>query len=236
MGIKNIAMARNRKKNKYFPRTIEGTPRIIEQLHVTEKGSKYKRLDNEKLIIDESGSSDIYIFMGLGFCIGAISLIIHNEIKEVESSLMGNIVFFLIGILFLIYNYTRPRKLIILDRMKGMITFPNYLWGRPFTISFDDIKVTFSSKNFGVVPGPPLLTIMHPNGITSTDTGTGFVFEEWWLMVWYMDKNRPLPPGTAFDPYRDQDFERRKAEGFPEPLYPSTISIPRHRLKKKEAH
>ena len=39
-----------------------------------------------------------------------------------------------------------------------------------------------------------------------------------------MDKNRPLPPGTAFDPYREKDFERRKAEGFPKPLYPSNIT------------
>lgn len=41
-------------------------------------------------------------------------------------------------------------------------------------------------------------------------------------MVWYMDKNRPLPPGTDFDAYREKDFERRKAEGFPPPLYYST--------------
>ena len=48
-------------------------------------------------------------------------------------------------------------------------------------------------------------------------------YEEWSLYVWYMDKNRPLPPGTAFNPYREKDFERRKAEGFPKPLYPSNI-------------
>ncbi|WP_199271504.1 hypothetical protein [Cellulophaga sp. L1A9] len=41
-----------------------------------------------------------------------------------------------------------------------------------------------------------------------------------------MDKNRPLPPGDAFDEYRLQDFERRKAEGFPRPGYPSTIPTP----------
>ena len=32
--------------------------------------------------------------------------------------------------------------------------------------------------------------------------------------------------GTAFDPYRQKDFERRKAEGFSKPLYPSTIPTP----------
>ena len=50
--------------------------------------------------------------------------------------------------------------------------------------------------------------------------------EYWSFMVWYMDKNRPLPPGTAFDSYRQEDFERRKAEGFPKPLYSSEIPTP----------
>jgi len=41
-----------------------------------------------------------------------------------------------------------------------------------------------------------------------------------------MDKNRPLPPGSAFDPYREKDFQRRKSEGFPPPLYKSTVPTP----------
>ncbi len=47
--------------------------------------------------------------------------------------------------------------------------------------------------------------------------------QDWSFYVWYMDKNRPLPPGTAFDEYRDEDFERRKAAGFPKPLFESDI-------------
>ena len=43
------------------------------------------------------------------------------------------------------------------------------------------------------------------------------------FLYWYMDKNRPLPPDKRFDPYRQVDFERRRAEGFPKPLYPSSI-------------
>lgn len=45
-------------------------------------------------------------------------------------------------------------------------------------------------------------------------------------MVWYMDKNRPLPPGREFDPFRQADFERRRAEGFPPPMYLSHIPTP----------
>lgn len=43
---------------------------------------------------------------------------------------------------------------------------------------------------------------------------------QWSFYVQYMDKNQTLPPGTAFDAYREKDFQRRKAEGFPEPKYP----------------
>ena len=52
--------------------------------------------------------------------------------------------------------------------------------------------------------------------------------------TWYMDKNRPLPPGEAFDRYRDKDFERRKTEGFPNPLYPSEIKTS-EKTKKQRA-
>ena len=46
------------------------------------------------------------------------------------------------------------------------------------------------------------------------------------FITWYMNKNRPLPLGELFDPYREADFQRRKAEGFPKPLYPSDIPTP----------
>jgi hypothetical protein len=53
-------------------------------------------------------------------------------------------------------------------------------------------------------------------------------YEDLSFYLWYMDKNRPLPPGTAFDPYRDKDFERRKAEGFPRPLFNCNFITPEH--------
>ena len=51
-------------------------------------------------------------------------------------------------------------------------------------------------------------------------------YEDLSFILWYMDKNRPLPPGNSFDEYRERDFERRKAEGFPEPLFPSSFATP----------
>ncbi len=45
----------------------------------------------------------------------------------------------------------------------------------------------------------------------------------WSFYIWYLDKNRPLPPGDMLDPFREEDFQRRKAEGFPPPLFCSCI-------------
>jgi hypothetical protein len=51
-------------------------------------------------------------------------------------------------------------------------------------------------------------------------------YEDISFITWYMDKNRPLPPGDLFDEFRQQDFERRKNEGFLKPLYSSNIPTP----------
>ena len=51
--------------------------------------------------------------------------------------------------------------------------------------------------------------------------------KEFSFLLWYMDPNRPLPPGKRLDPYRTQDYLRRKAAGFPAPLRASKIRIPR---------
>ena len=49
-----------------------------------------------------------------------------------------------------------------------------------------------------------------------------------------MDKNRPLPPGTAFDAYRKRDYQRRKAAGFPYPLYPGITTPEATKAQQKE--
>lgn len=49
-----------------------------------------------------------------------------------------------------------------------------------------------------------------------------------------MDKNRPLPPGELFDPYREKDYERRKAEGFQPPLYPASINTPENTPEREK--
>lgn len=117
----------------------------------------------------------------------------------------------------------------ILDRKNGIITFPERFpisWlGKTITILFSDVKLGFGFRGTAHFLTGLRLAILYPNGQNRTVVGME-VADTFAFLVWYMDRNRPLPPGELFDPYRQKDFERRKAEGFPPPLYPSSIPTP----------
>ena len=53
-------------------------------------------------------------------------------------------------------------------------------------------------------------------------------------LVWYLDKNRPLPKGKLYDPYRQVDYERRKKEGFKKPLFKLKFSTPELTKEQQE--
>ena len=85
-----------------------------------------------------------------------------------------------------------------------------------YTIPFSKVIPGYSNGNLGFAH--PYSGIVIPV-LGAYDSG-------WWsFYVLYMDKNRPLPQGDAFHPYREKDFLRRKAEGFPKPIYPSTSLV-----------
>ena len=105
------------------------------------------------------------------------------------------------------------------------MSYPQHFFKKePISIDFDDAKILISYESQGSALGTKLSI---ENRIPGSLLNGYWMLQRsserkyWSFMVWYMDKNRPLPPGTAFDAYRQQDFERRKAEGFPPPLYPS---------------
>jgi len=120
-----------------------------------------------------------------------------------------------------------------MDRMQGLFSYPNYLSNNPVIICFKEAILIFVYK--GKMAAPSLIapyTNTKFGGFTLTITG---VMDRLSFYVWYMDKNRPLPPGDAFDPYRQKDFERRKSEGFPLPLYYSNgVLTPEQQAEREE--
>ena len=133
--------------------------------------------------------------------------------------------FLFISLIFLVIHYLAPVKEIVMDRLNGKITYPRWFGNKEHrTIQFDSLHVyeTMTTTGSFAVNGKKILIKDRKYGY-GWNLETTKTKEYWSFMVWYMDKNRPLPPGSAFDPYRQQDFERRKAEGFPLPLYPSSF-------------
>lgn len=131
------------------------------------------------------------------------------------------------GLVIFVYGFVAPSKVMEFQRVKGLIIVaPRFQ--KTFAIPFET--------------GVGIKTITH-NATTVADQHLAFseskqkprkggvislsqVDDAWSFTVWYMDKNRPLPPGDAFDPYRNLDYDRRKAEGFPPPLFESLILTP----------
>lgn len=146
-------------------------------------------------------------------------------------------------------NYLNPTKEIVLDRLNGTITYPKtFFYKTPNTVLFSEVlffeKLDRLDGRYNTNPTMTrykFLYLKHPNNKKKLSLSTvniynhkngspdRILYQEMSFFIWYMDKNRPLPPGTAFDSYRKNDFDRRRNEGFLAPLYPSTV-------KTKEAN
>ena len=136
--------------------------------------------------------------------------------------------FIALTIFFVVYGFTMPKQEAILNRRDGLITFDGFFWQDNITMLFSEVEFCYSTGG-DHLQGAFELQIMRPNKWVTFAVpffcGRN-CYEGISFITWYMDKNRPLPPGELFDPYREADFQRRKAEGFPKPLYPSDIPTP----------
>ena len=190
------------------------------------------RADDQFYINDMGyGVSHIDLYVGIIFySLSLISLVSNKD--TIEDRTIFSIIFFIIGSFSFLHYYKYSKKLLVLDRLNGMVTYPGFLFSKPCSVPFDELLASVASfANAGAS-----LVFYHYNGITGTSIFAGKckISGNWSFIVWYMDKNRPLPPGEAFDPYRKKDFQRRKAEGFPPPLDPSYIDTPEDSESQKE--
>ena len=215
-------------KTNYFPHIILEYPQEKNEMS---KSNGITRADDQFYIVDKSiYIGKMYMYIGLFFLVLTFFLSFTIDANEI-SGIFFRVIFFLTGILLIVYQYTHPSKKIILDRLNGIITFPNVFYGKPITIPFD--KVLAALKLNGM--GAPVSLGFYHHKILATNIDLDYSPKSSWsFIVWYMDKNRSLPPGKLFDPYRKRDYERRKAEGFPEPLYESWIGNPEYSQFYKE--
>ena len=205
-------------KRKFLPHIIVELPLGISDMS---KNNDITRADDQFFIMNNSitlGNFHLYI----GLVLFLFALFLFGEGTNTEITLSASS--FLIGSFYIIYNFTHPKKILILDRLNGIITFPGFLYGKPITMSFEEV---LAEVRGGYGAGMATLALLHQNKLTAYSAILESTpLQSWSFMVWYMDKNRPLPPGKVFDSYRQKDYERRKKEGFPKPLYQSWIATP----------
>ena len=158
-----------------------------------------------------------FIFMPIG--------VFYNTENGIER-IVSIIIYIIICVGAGAFPLFAPYKELILNREEGTISMPCAFKKENVVISFEegDGIVKFTAGG-GAAPDV-YLVFLHKNRKKGGHLSHSDIYAFWEFVVWYMDKNRPLPPGTAFDPYREADFQRRKAEGFPKPLYKSYIPPP----------
>ena len=209
---------------KYFHRVPKN---IYEKPPTFDKGFKKVYLVLEDFLIETDLKDTRWVFIFLLGGVFLFSVLIHI-FSGGDSTDFFYLIEWIAFIFFVIYGLTMPKQEAILNRIDGLITFDGFLWQDNITMPFSEVEFCYSTGGEDL-HGAFQLQIMRPNKwvtfaipiFSGKDCYEGMSF-----ITWYMDKNRPLPPGELFDPYREADFQRRKAEGFPKPLYPSDIPTP----------
>ncbi|WP_158978909.1 hypothetical protein [Cellulophaga sp. L1A9] len=225
---------------KHQEHRILKNPRSIQKKNVKpSKGALIITSTDEFFIESRKEALIVSIILGTVFFLSGLWILSHFNHVDIVVLFLG--LYPIIGLLMLIKGVFTPKRYsnLSFDRLNGIISYPATFFGKPLEGPFNELKVVFavSGDIDGYSPQEYLKVVntFRPKKLDLLKTiSYENPQEEWSLYVWYMDKNRPLPPGDAFDEYRLQDFERRKAEGFPRPLYPSNIPTPEATKEQQE--
>ena len=152
----------------------------------------------------------------------------------------------LIGCILLYVAKKIKNKYWELNRTNRQISIPFKLKKEPVIKSIYNVKSGYYIQTGGRYATVPVVVpvVWHESKLPLNNTSELTTWEgsgnsksdtarTWSFYIWYLDKNRPLPPGDLLDPFRKEDFQRRKAEGFPPPLFCSCIPTPEATLEEQ---
>ena len=187
-------------------------------------GWRFFAADDEKLVVRHDERKFLIFFM-IGGIVFSTFVLIGGVSYDDEAMVGVAFAFILLFGVILAYLLLVPPQQVVFDRMTGMVTLPRKHL-TPVKLAFKDV---FLYKHSAYTLSTEANTTLLAIAASSTKEGPcipGEATQAWWSWyVQYMDKNRPLPNGTLLDAYRKKDYERRKAEGFPPPLYESRVEI-----------
>ena len=200
----------------------------------------FHRIEGEQCDAIAIIDKDMPTSMNIRWIIFSIITLVVMLFLIIQGKTMMILISFIL-FLFLIYkatsNYFQLKKKgytkIVYHRNLGKIILPKGIFREKDIIyNFDKIRIDFQNQRVYYKINDNLHKIIY---LFSNAKLSNTFDDNWSFLAWYMDKNRPLPTGFEFDEYRHDDFERRKAEGFPNPLYPSRFGTPEAtRTQQKE--
>ncbi|WP_406747147.1 hypothetical protein [Tenacibaculum maritimum] len=209
---------------EYLKKMIKVKPREIKTEHVESNNNFIEETSDLYYRVKITARGWMSWIIGIILVLMSLIGLVSDDVVVVMGMLMS---FGLSGVLTIIYGFVAPIKYQIYDRMNGIITVTRVFRSSvaiPFSSGYG-LK-GYSNTSPGVISAQLNFVSSKKKPRVGGIIAHNLVEESWSFMVWYMDKNRPLPPGSAFDAYREQDYQRRKAAGFPKPLYPSKIATP----------
>lgn len=186
---------------------------------------KVERADDQFLIF--TTPSQIRGFLiGIGAAILCTGIFLFcKEIDNPYSKIYWPVssgAFILAPFILLVSQVFAHKRRFVLDRMNGTVTFPRHLFFPRCTVPFSKVIPGYSKGTMNLAFR---FCFLHPRTKAAIPVLADYDSDWWPFYVLYMDKNRPLPQGEVFDPYREKDFLRRKAAGFPKPIYPLSQTL-----------
>ncbi len=191
----------------------------------------------------EGHKTDIYMYGGITLFFGVIMPIAGSAFEKGFMEVWVYIVYLILALFFGKITHAKWKKhklapessYMLLDRQNSLITLPRIGDFEFFKIPFIHLRADITRIVTRSTFSAPLLNFYRDYSMNFVKMHDARIIlggwhleakQAWSFYVWYMDKNRPLPPGNNFDAYRQKDFERRKAEGFPPPLFKSLVPTP----------
>lgn len=200
----------------------------------------FKYMDDEILIMDDTPSktwSAICVMALLPLLalfiwfLCEVDYAITSNIVDLGITIicvLGAIAVVIILLYYIAFYLYRAKQVITFHRLTGMIEVP-----KPWFAGWNGATIAFpftdSCITWVLGFGGAMLKLSYPNSRISVNFLPGNMRKEFSFILWFMDRNRQLPPSKRLDPYRVKDFLRREAEGFPPPLRRTNIKIPSHK-------
>ncbi len=200
------------------------------------KRSEFNEVNDSRIIYDVTFPWHIFgililVLVGITFVLMLISGGMEGSAEKKSEIIYFFVWCILLSFLPILYNFIQPRKKLIFDRENQKVTIPRPLYYKSVTVPWASanavvkrqIRQSFTHSKAGLRPPHKGIGLMSP-AVTISITEVDKPQESWSFWLWYMDKNRPLPPSTSLDLYREQEIRRLKQKGFPAPKVPCALS------------